>query len=103
MAKTFQNAPRPQRPSPEALAVFESGGVGHDTRNHIPSIVEMRPQEPPEPKPQPEEMKRLSIDLPKSLHRRFRTACSAADLTMVGEVLGFIERRTAELEGQSKP
>jgi hypothetical protein len=40
-----------------------------------------------------EPMKRLSIDMPVNLHRRFKRAC-----TMVAEVLAFIERRTAELE-----
>ena len=42
-------------------------------------------------------MRRLSIDMPASLHRRFN-ACTAADKVMVAEVLAFIERRTAELE-----
>jgi hypothetical protein len=37
-------------------------------------------------------------------HRRFKLACTAADRVMVAgtEVLAFIERRTAELEGQPK-
>jgi hypothetical protein len=43
-------------------------------------------------------MRRLSIDMPASLHRRFKLACTAADKVMVAEVLAFIERRTAELE-----
>jgi len=41
---------------------------------------------------------RLSIDLPKSLHRRFKTACAKADLKMVAEVMNLIERRTRDLE-----
>jgi hypothetical protein len=41
---------------------------------------------------------RLSIDMPASLHRRFKLACAAADKVMVAEVLAFIERRIAELE-----
>jgi hypothetical protein len=45
-----------------------------------------------------EPTRRLSIDLPKSLHRRFKTACSKRDKKMVIEVSKFIERRTAELE-----
>jgi hypothetical protein len=48
-----------------------------------------------------ERLKRLSIDMPVGLHRRFKVACAATDRIMVEEVLGFIERRTAELE-QSK-
>jgi hypothetical protein len=45
-----------------------------------------------------ESMKRLSIDMPASLHRRFKLACTASDRVMVPEILAFIERRTAELE-----
>jgi len=45
-----------------------------------------------------ERLKRLSIDMPASLHRRFKLACVATDKLMVEEVLTFIKRRTAELE-----
>ena len=45
-----------------------------------------------------EPMKRLSIDMPVNLHRRFKRACTAAEKVMVAEVPAFIERRTAELE-----
>jgi hypothetical protein len=47
-----------------------------------------------------EETRRLSIDLPKSLHVRFKAACAATDRKMIDEVMAFIERRTAELEAQ---
>ena len=45
-----------------------------------------------------EPMKRLSVDMPANLHRRFKRACTAAEKVMVAEVLAFIEQRTAELE-----
>ena len=45
-----------------------------------------------------EPIKRLSVNLPESLHTRFKTACSATNRRMIGEVLDFVERRTAELE-----
>jgi hypothetical protein len=45
-----------------------------------------------------EPTKRIRIDLPASLHRRFRAACAATDKSMVDEVLALIERRTTELE-----
>jgi hypothetical protein len=45
-----------------------------------------------------EPTRRLSIDLPESLHRRFKTACSRTDKKMLAEVTDFIKRRTAELE-----
>jgi hypothetical protein len=44
-----------------------------------------------------QQVKRLSIDMPATLHRRFRRACIATDRVMVSEILAFIER-TAELE-----
>ena len=45
-----------------------------------------------------EPTRRLSVNLPESLHTRFKTACSAANRRMVREILGFIVRRTEELE-----
>ena len=42
--------------------------------------------------------KRLSVNLPESLHTRFKTACSATNRRMVREILGFIARRTEERE-----
>jgi hypothetical protein len=82
------------------ITAFERGGPGQDTQTHIPPKPEKR--EPPilenaEAK-NAEPMRRLSIDLTASLHRRFKTACSRADRKMLAEVTEFIERRTAELE-----
>jgi hypothetical protein len=45
-----------------------------------------------------EPTRRLSIDLPVSWHRRFKTACSRTDKKMLAEVMDFIKRRTVELE-----
>ena len=45
-----------------------------------------------------ERTRRLSIDLPESWHRRFKTACSRTDRKMLAEVTEFIKRRTVELE-----
>jgi hypothetical protein len=42
--------------------------------------------------------KRLSIDMPVALHRRFKSVCAAAGLIMVEQVLVAIEERAAELE-----
>ena len=47
---------------------------------------------------EPELIKRLSINLPESLHTRFRTACSATNRKMITEIRQFITRRTEELE-----
>jgi hypothetical protein len=47
-----------------------------------------------------EPIRRLSIDLPKSLHVRFKAACARSDRKMIDEVMAFIEKRTAELEAE---
>jgi hypothetical protein len=48
-------------------------------------------------------MRSLTIDMPASLHRRFKSACVATDKLRVEEVLALIERRTAELEAGKGP
>ena len=98
MNKTFVQAPRPKPPLPdEAIVAFERGGLGHDTRNVTRPVVEI--PKPTNDGPQ-EEMKRMSIDLPRSLHRRFKTVCSRHEITMLDEVVAFIEHRTVELEAK---
>jgi hypothetical protein len=47
-----------------------------------------------------ERMRRLSIDLPESWHRRFKIACTKTDKKMIDEVSDFIRRRTVELENE---
>ena len=79
----------------KAAEAFERGGVGHDQGSAAAA-----------PKPEPkaaqsestEPLKRLSVDMPAPLHRRFKTVCSATDRRMVAEVIAMIERRCAELE-----
>ena len=89
MSKTFTKAPKPAALTDKAIADFERGGAGQDTQTHISTKAEMEEEEP---------KRRLSVDLPESLHRRFKTVCSKTDKKMGVEVLQFIERRTAELE-----
>jgi hypothetical protein len=95
MSKTFAQAPKPKPLTDEVISAFERGGTGQDTQNHIATKVgKMVPTKSVEQEP----TRRLSIDLPESLHRRFKTACSKADKKMLAEVTDFIKRRTAELE-----
>jgi hypothetical protein len=105
MSKTFAQAPKPKPLTAEAIAAFERGGAGQDTQAQIaPKAAVSEPATEPMGEPvnveKREPTKRLSIDLPKSLHRRFKTACSNADKKMVAEIVEFIERRTEELEGK---
>ena len=95
MSKTFAQAPKPKPLTAEIITAFERGGAGQDTQTHIPSKVENRK---PAKAEKAEPSRRLSIDLPESLHRRFKTACSRTDKKMLAEVTDFIKRRTAELE-----
>ena len=88
--KTFSAAPKPkQQPTDDQILAFERGGAGHDTTRAGKPVAKTMPDEP---------TKRLSLDLPASLHTRFKTACSATDRKMVGELQAFIEQRTQELE-----
>ncbi len=92
--KTFTAAPKPRQPTAEEIDVFERNGTGHD-RPPAPAIAAPAIAKPAEP------TKRLSLDLPASVHTRFKTACSATGRKMVGELQDFIERRTAELEAEA--
>jgi hypothetical protein len=123
MSKSFAQAPKPPQLTAEVISAFERGGTGQDTRTHIPPKVEMREatnvetMAPGSAKPtadvgrmEPtnvqkgettkaeEPTRRLSIDLPQSWHRRFKTACSKADKKMIAEVTEFIKQRTVQLE-----
>ena len=45
-----------------------------------------------------EPTRRLSIDLPESLHTRFKVACAKTRNKMGPEIITFIRRRVQELE-----
>ena len=92
--KTFAAAPRPRQPSAEDIEAFERGGTGHDRKFASPAAAAVV-REAEEP------TKRLSLDLPASVHTRFKTACSATGRKMVAEVHDFIARRIAELEQEA--
>ncbi|MFG6554979.1 hypothetical protein [Sulfitobacter sp. 1A16808] len=92
--KTFTAAPKPKQPSADDIDAFERGGAGHDQRP-VPVASVVAPQKPAEP------TKRLSLDLPASVHTRFKTACSATGRKMVSEIQDFIEERTAQLEAEA--
>ena len=87
--KTFSAAPKPKQPTDDQILAFERGGLGHD-RNASKAL-----------KSESEASKRLSLDLPESMHTRFKTACSATGRKMVAELQAMIEQRTQELEAQA--
>lgn len=57
-----------------------------------------RGKDKPTPAAAGEPLHRMSIDLPKKLHSRFKAACALADTKITAEIVAFIERRTVELE-----
>ena len=58
---------------------YVSGGAGTDKQSDEP-------------------MKRVSIDVPESLHTRFKVACAKTRIKMAPEIIAFIEKRVKELE-----
>lgn len=91
--KTFSAAPKPKQPTDDQILAFERGGAGHDTTRAERPVAKAAATDEP--------TKRLSLDLPASLHTRFKTACSATDRKMVGELQAYIEARTKELEDEA--
>lgn len=88
--KTFKSPPKPQ-PSQEAIERFINDGHGRDveaTNTDTQKSV----------KADSEPTARLTVDLPRSLHRRFKGLCSMSGLKMNDEIRQFIERRATELE-----
>lgn len=92
--KTFTAAPKPRQPTTDEIETFEKGGAGHDRKPLVPVVS-------PVASSPVEATKRLSLDLPTSMHMRFKTACSATGRKMVAEIQTFIEKRTAELEKEA--
>ena len=90
--KTFSAAPKPKQPTDDQILAFERGGAGHDTTS---------PQQGQSSLEVSERSKRLSLDLPESLHTRFKTACSATGNKMASELLSYVVKRTAELEEEA--
>lgn len=88
--KNFAQSPIPKKLSDKQIDAFEKGGTGTDTKA---APVPLKAVDEP--------MKRLSIDLPQSVHTRFKTACSATGNKMTVEIAAFIESRTRELEEEA--
>ena len=93
--KTFTAAPKPKQPSLEEIEAYEKGGAGHDNKPAVASVISAPPPAPAEA------AKRLSLDLPATMHTRFKTACSATGRKMGCEIQDFIEHRTTELEAEA--
>ncbi len=94
--KNFQKAPKPKNQvSPDDIEAYENGGMGHDKnpQTHKPTNVGIANNG---------KLKRLSLDIPESVHLRFKTACSATGRKMTKEIEALILKRCKELEKISK-
>lgn len=60
------------------------------------SWVESRAEEVPA-KTKPERMKRLTIDIPLSLHREIKSQCAAADKQMADEIRKLLIQKYGKL------
>ena len=52
--------------------------------------------------PTPAPMKRLTIDIPESLHKRVKSQCGAQGKTIADVVRQFLEKKFAEPKGHSQ-
>ena len=92
MSKSFKTAPTPVRqPTNDQIVAFVNRGTAkaEDSAPVSPPAASAGAKEP---------TARLSLDIPADLHARFKAACARSRVKMTGELLSFIERRTAELE-----
>ena len=92
MSKKYLAKPQPKRqPTAEEIDAFVQRGAGKDTEKQDTAFTEIRSSVK-------DETTRLTVDLPKKAHRRFKIACAIAGTQMNRELRQFIERRSIELE-----
>ena len=92
MSKKTLTKPVPNRhPTSDDIDTFVGGAAGVDTDKHISVNTEIQIAVKPE-------YARLTVDLPRAQHRRFKIACTVAGIKMNDEIRQFIDRRCAELE-----
>ncbi len=85
-SKTITAArPKPQ-PTQGEVEQFVAKGRGADNRPTAPQAAPKGPT------------KKLTLEIPDTLHTRFKIACAATQRKMVQELTALIESRTAELE-----
>ena len=96
MSKKNLTKPIPNRqPTSDEMDTFVRGGAGRNTEEQ--SSVNTEPKISVKP-----ETSRLTVDLPRAQHRRFKIACTVAGAKMNDEIRRFIDRRCAELETSSQ-
>lgn len=77
-----------KRPTEADLDAFVSGSAAPTAPVATPSPIATTPAS--------EETKRLTLDIPKSLHRAFKLACAERDVSMVEDITTYIRSRCAK-------
>ena len=96
MSKKNLTKPIPNRqPTSDEMDTFVRGGGGRHTEKQNSVNTESKTSVKPE-------SSRLTVDLPRAQHRRFKIACTVAGTKMNDEIRRFIDRRCAELETSSQ-
>lgn len=88
---SFGTKPSNRQPPPEADKWVNSRVVEEDeVETPAPTL---RPEPQPQPRPEiaePEKMKRLTIDIPLSLHKQLKAQCALSGRTIADEVRDFL-------------
>ena len=93
-AKSLEK-PQPKRqPTSQQIDAYVKTGTGKDTATQTSVLTDSHISVK-------DEISRLTVDLPKTTHRRFKIACAVAGTQMNSEIRQFIERRSRELEASS--
>lgn len=96
--KTFLNTPTPKPLKADEIDQFISGGPGRDqdnpqTRNSVNAEVRESANT---------DMVRLTIDMPRPLHRRYKADCASRGVKMAEEIRAYVERALTPLESDEK-
>ena len=95
MNKKTLAKPQPRRlPTSEQIDAYVNKGSGKDTDIQNTAYTESRLSVS-------NDVARLTVDLSKKTHRRFKIACAVAGTQMNSEIRQFIERRSRELEASA--
>jgi len=93
--KSFASRPKPNR-DPAALDALVQSGPVKDVKSVNTETQKGRKAETQKSEP----TARLTVDMPKSLHQRFKAACVLEGTKMNDELRRYIERRVAEMEAR---
>lgn len=111
--KTFQNAPLPKLPDAAIIDRFVESGPGRDrisgkqetqnsvdAPNRVPADKEIHKSAVAElRKAVNTDVVRLTVDIPRTLHRRYKASCSLRGIKMNEEIRMFIEHSLEEGQG----